>query len=863
MATASDDTSVVLDEGMLTRVYGDWWRTRDPATPKPHWITPQQLRYADQLGLRKEPVMGDGTCFFHAVYACLNHIFPYECSQSSWSNGTGLRKAVSTYVVNQMKDSTSECAKYVKYLKTYLKTTREEDLPALLKSTDHVGQETFNLMAYFLDHHELFKAHGPYDIFVLVALPVESETSAYSAHTLRKTISDSPTQEPTKTRLYLVHSQASELEDDGSLMQLPDQTQTQIPYQEAPAACNHYEPLLPRERTVYVRGLSHSKDVKNVVYTQNASAEFLIRFEVQRYGVLGTTYGHTHATASVPEGFAIVDPAGLSFMTGVDSLEYAKEASEAIYNYFNIQTVPDRVQNEFTSNAEAAIAHNYDNNKVVVHVVGPDFRTKPKTYGRDEALDELAVRYKNVLMAFLNYIREDTRIHTLRLLPVSSGVFSGDRFRDQMPSMTWIALRMAFERLHPDDQKRALAATFHMCIFDEAQFEDYSDARMNLADQMSLYGMHIPSIHYSSLVIDLEPVAAYVELQRALKTHAYRYTGNLVSLLKDVPRWNDPQNRVLQLDDYQRVADKVYPENKEERTVWNKEAWIDFWGKVGTQDLPGTASYQTLSTQSATRQAAYAAATAVHHWVVTPLTWSGVDAASKRFQVESDVGQVGERVIVLNQEDAAVNGRYIIVKPRTLARTADVVSAADPDMKDVVIGCLQDHPEYIYTGAEGTASLVPFYHTWAGNKIVQGFVKFLLPSTSKCNSVDVVRKMAEFYIRFRARNKGQAASTSVSKASMMMLRFIHENTTDWLRLFWRHLMSGDMSAGGRAPRNKKNTRRMRRRGATLRVDARALGHGSHERKETLRRILAKARRMGLQEVVVVRGSQERHYRVFF
>ena len=68
-----------------------------------------------------------------------------------------------------------------------------------------------------------------------------------------------------------------------------------------------------------------------------------------------------------------MDPAGLSFMTGVDSLEYAKEASEAIYNYFNIQTVPDRVQNEFTSNAEAAIAHNYDNNKVVVHVVGPDF----------------------------------------------------------------------------------------------------------------------------------------------------------------------------------------------------------------------------------------------------------------------------------------------------------------------------------------------------------------------------------------------------------------------------------------------------------------------------------------------------------
>ena len=48
----------------------------------------------------------------------------------------------------------------------------------------------------------------------------------------------------------------------------------------------------------------------------------------------------------------------------------------------------------------------------------------------------------------------------------------------------------------------------------------------------------------------------------------------------------------------------------------------------------------------------------------------------------------------------------------------------------------------------------------------------------------------------------------------------------------------------------------------MRVDARALGHGSHERKETLRRILAKARRMGLQEVVVVRGSQERHYYSF-
>ena len=87
----------------------------------------------------------------------------------------------------------------------------------------------------------------------------------------------------------------------------------------------------------------------------------------------------------------------------------------------------------------------------------------------------LAVAYANVLKEAL---ASETPIRTLRLLPISGGVFSA-RWAPDMHHLTFAALALAFEQGLDDAERAALVDkvdAVSMCIFLEKELGDYERA---------------------------------------------------------------------------------------------------------------------------------------------------------------------------------------------------------------------------------------------------------------------------------------------------------------------------------------------------------------------------------------------------
>ena len=97
---------------------------------------------------------------------------------------------------------------------------------------------------------------------------------------------------------------------------------------------------------------------------------------------------------------ALVDPAGLPYVSGAKPPGQAGAASKAIYSWCGLRDAPafpEDVSRAITKPGDAK-AHAYasaEGTKSVVHVVGPDFRTRP--HGDSEALATLSNAYANVL----------------------------------------------------------------------------------------------------------------------------------------------------------------------------------------------------------------------------------------------------------------------------------------------------------------------------------------------------------------------------------------------------------------------------------------------------------------------------------
>lgn len=191
-----------------------------------------------------------------------------------------------------------------------------------------------------------------------------------------------------------------------------------------------------------------------------------LKVDVVPYGVLGTQKtqkGYTPRGEEPDETITIVDPAGLPFIQRGSS--GAGGASGSIYQFLRLSNgqFPEHVRKAIRQETDAAL-HTYGYHQVI-HVVGPDFRSRRVPI--KEALELLTQSYTNVFEAFIS---SPTR--TLRLLPISGGIFSGTHMK-QLPLLTKEAILCAFKRLSNEAKSTLQDANVDLCIFDEKELGQY------------------------------------------------------------------------------------------------------------------------------------------------------------------------------------------------------------------------------------------------------------------------------------------------------------------------------------------------------------------------------------------------------
>lgn len=209
-----------------------------------------------------------------------------------------------------------------------------------------------------------------------------------------------------------------------------------------------------------------------------SSSPLLSSIVLAPYGVLGTALtkkGMAQVTEPPAGSVAFVDPAGLHYIQSGPS--GAGGAAGAIYAYLEIDgddAFPPPVVEAVTAPTEAkhhAYAAGGDVVVHCIHVVGPDFRRPISGKGedpREHAVATLAAAYANVLNEF-----DASGCQTLRLLPISGGIFAGP-WRDTVAELTRDALALACERVAPEVATRlASERRIELCIFMEQEVASF------------------------------------------------------------------------------------------------------------------------------------------------------------------------------------------------------------------------------------------------------------------------------------------------------------------------------------------------------------------------------------------------------
>ena len=221
--------------------------------------------------------------------------------------------------------------------------------------------------------------------------------------------------------------------------------------------------------------------------------EFAESVSLAPYGVLGQQMKLDKSFVQhVPEpcsvlGCCFVDPAGLHHIQPPGGPANAHGAAGAIYKSIGIAkdtSFPEEVIAAITKASDAKY-HKYVKTSEgggkldvhVIHTVGPDLRTDPDPIGapgvkymRQEAVAVLANAYANVLSEFVS-----TGQSTLRLLPVSGGIFAGE-FMEEIGPLTWDALISGFNLLQPKDKAALKNREVQMCIFAEKELPLFESA---------------------------------------------------------------------------------------------------------------------------------------------------------------------------------------------------------------------------------------------------------------------------------------------------------------------------------------------------------------------------------------------------
>ena len=160
------------------------------------------------------------------------------------------------------------------------------------------------------------------------------------------------------------------------------------------------------------------------------------------------------------ENSVIVDPAGLPYIQG--NPNNAGGASRNIYNKIGlINSFSYEIKNNIQSVGDVSY-YLYKNNREefrIIHAVGPN-------YGENTSEDKndilLGLVYKNIFKVFTK-INKNTL--NLRLLPISSGIFSGNHTPDSMVKKQYNALNLAYKNLTVSQKKNISKALTDGRIF--------------------------------------------------------------------------------------------------------------------------------------------------------------------------------------------------------------------------------------------------------------------------------------------------------------------------------------------------------------------------------------------------------------
>uniref|UniRef100_A0A7S3B3J4 Macro domain-containing protein n=1 Tax=Haptolina ericina TaxID=156174 RepID=A0A7S3B3J4_9EUKA len=209
------------------------------------------------------------------------------------------------------------------------------------------------------------------------------------------------------------------------------------------------------------------------------------------FGVLGTqlTLAHGVVQQAPPpmSSEAFIDPAGLHYIQAHGPAG-AGGASGAIYSHIGISgdaSFPQLVRDGVQAAGDACL-HAYSVGGVehyVIHTVGPDLRVGDPTW--KQAVRVLSRAYYNVLSEFhRERAKRDAsapQLTTLRLLPISGGIFAG-AYQDQIAPLTMAALANGYRMLGAAEQKQLLgeAIQLHLCIFLEKEMSAFEAALANM-----------------------------------------------------------------------------------------------------------------------------------------------------------------------------------------------------------------------------------------------------------------------------------------------------------------------------------------------------------------------------------------------
>ena len=147
----------------------------------------------------------------------------------------------------------------------------------------------------------------------------------------------------------------------------------------------------------------------------------------------------------------------------------AGAASGAIYEWIGLRggrPFPTRVQYGITKATEA-IFHRYQEDRNVIHAVGPDFREIE--CDEEGAVLYLAHTYANVFREAVRCYQQFNEVKRLRLLQISSGVFAGGFTKEQMARITARAIVGALKSITKRKLGDLAKFEIKMCIFDPDQ----------------------------------------------------------------------------------------------------------------------------------------------------------------------------------------------------------------------------------------------------------------------------------------------------------------------------------------------------------------------------------------------------------